>query len=226
MTEERLPLPGYVQRTPARPMPAATPGEGAALSEDEAVAGEVWQEADNVLLLCVVPGETWGDFRGDRFAWDAPTITRPLRRLLDKDGNLAARAGAADPQQKVTENDQEFLMRTLSKDQWKVVARCLRAEVAGAADTCHLCGHSNHGDTDCGEVTSYDHLNGDHECGCPGAADPLRQAVEAIRALRPSTAANDHSESMALRMAYRRGINDALEILHRRVLDDNAPEAG
>ena len=56
----------------------------------EARAGEVWQEADGVLLLCVEPGKWWQDFRGDRVPWDAPTIARPLRLLLDRDGNLAA----------------------------------------------------------------------------------------------------------------------------------------
>lgn len=71
-------------------------GRGGDVDESEARAGEVWQEADNVLLLCVAPGVMWGDFRGDRFAWDAPTIARPLRRLLDADGNLVA-ALAAQP---------------------------------------------------------------------------------------------------------------------------------
>ena len=32
----------------------------------------------------------------------------------------------------VTENPQEFLMRTLSRDQWRVVAECLRTEVDAA----------------------------------------------------------------------------------------------
>lgn len=60
-------------------------------AEVEAERGDVWQEADGVLLLCVQPGVEWQDFRGDRFPWDAPTITRPLRRLLDAKGNLDAR---------------------------------------------------------------------------------------------------------------------------------------
>lgn len=38
----------------------------------------------------------------------------------------------SDERQKVTENPQEFLMRTLSKDQWQVVAECLRIEVDSA----------------------------------------------------------------------------------------------
>lgn len=58
------------------------------VTEADAVAGEVWQEADNVLLLCVVPGEVWGSFLGERIPWDAPLIARPLRRLLDAAGNL------------------------------------------------------------------------------------------------------------------------------------------
>jgi len=58
-------------------------------AEKDAIAGEVWQEADNVLLLCLEPGVAWGDFRGARVPWDAPLIARPLRRLLDREGNLA-----------------------------------------------------------------------------------------------------------------------------------------
>ena len=33
---------------------------------------------------------------------------------------------------------------------------------------CNGCGHPKHGNTECGAVTGYDHLNGDHECGCMG----------------------------------------------------------
>jgi hypothetical protein len=33
MTEQRLPLPSYVERTDARPMPASAPGEGAQIRE-------------------------------------------------------------------------------------------------------------------------------------------------------------------------------------------------
>jgi len=58
--------------------------------EADAIAGEVWQEADNVLLLCVIPNRVWQDFNGQRFPWDAPTVARPLRRLLDRAGNLVA----------------------------------------------------------------------------------------------------------------------------------------
>lgn len=57
-----------------------------ALTEDKATAGEVWQEADNVILLCVEPGVSWRDFNGESVSWDAPTIARPLRRLLDSKG--------------------------------------------------------------------------------------------------------------------------------------------
>lgn len=49
-----------------------------------------------------------------------------LRRLAALDAQIG------DTEQQVTENDQEFLMRTLSRSQWKVVARCLRAEVDAA----------------------------------------------------------------------------------------------
>ncbi len=56
--------------------------------EYEAVAGEVWQEADNVLLLCIKPGVMWRDFRGSDVPWDAPLIAHPLRRLLHANGEL------------------------------------------------------------------------------------------------------------------------------------------
>lgn len=38
------------------------------------------------------------------------------------------RGGTVSTERLVTENDQEFLMRTLTSHQWKVVAKCLRAE--------------------------------------------------------------------------------------------------
>lgn len=66
-------------------------------AEKDALAGEVWQEADNVLLLCVEPGKTWQDFNGQRFPWDAPTVARPLRRLLDRAGNLAPEYSEVTP---------------------------------------------------------------------------------------------------------------------------------
>lgn len=65
-------------------------------AESTALAGEVWQETDGVLLLCVVPGETWGDLRGERVPWDAPLIARPLRRLLDTQGQLVAAPSSID----------------------------------------------------------------------------------------------------------------------------------
>jgi hypothetical protein len=42
-----------------------------------------------------------------------------------------------------------------------------------------------HGDTDCGEVVGYDHLNGDHECGCDGGASDAA-VVQAVNAVQPS----------------------------------------
>lgn len=33
---------------------------------------------------------------------------------------------------------------------------------------CPICRHAKHGDSGCEEITVYDHMNGDHECGCPG----------------------------------------------------------
>lgn len=35
-------------------------------------------------------------------------------------------------------------------------------------NTCGMCHHEAHDTDDCDAVTGYDHLNGDHECGCPG----------------------------------------------------------
>lgn len=61
------------------------------------------------------------------------------------------------------------------------VAAALAAQERGR--TCADCGHPWHSDTDCGEVVGYDHLNGDHECGCPGrrgGADATTAAVEAV----------------------------------------------
>ena len=56
--------------------------------EEDAVAGEVWQEDDGVLLLCIVPGLRWRDWRGADVPWDEPTIARPVRLLLDEWGKL------------------------------------------------------------------------------------------------------------------------------------------
>lgn len=33
---------------------------------------------------------------------------------------------------------------------------------------CASCSHPAHADVECEEITGYDHLNGDHNCGCPG----------------------------------------------------------
>lgn len=62
--------------------------EGAAQAPaDEALAGEVWQESDGVLLLCMVPGKTWRSF-SETVPWDAPGIAYPLTRLVLADGSL------------------------------------------------------------------------------------------------------------------------------------------
>jgi hypothetical protein len=58
-------------------------------NESDAKAGEVWQESDGVLLLCLDPGVTWRDFNGADVPWNAVLIARPLRRLLDAQGHLA-----------------------------------------------------------------------------------------------------------------------------------------
>lgn len=50
----------------------------------------------------------------------------------------------------------------------------VRAVMGILAGRCDLCGHALHGDSECGEAVGYDHLNGDHECGCPGVPDPER----------------------------------------------------
>lgn len=74
-----------------------------ATTVEEALAGEVWQESDGVLMLCIEPGVRWRDFNGDNVPWDAPTIAHPMTRLLDAEGQLvddrvkaAERKGARD----------------------------------------------------------------------------------------------------------------------------------
>lgn len=64
------------------------------------------------------------------------------------------------------------LMREVVYDD--AILAALRS-TAPALDTealanCVLCGHAVHGVTDCDEPIGYDHLNGDHECACPGVA--------------------------------------------------------
>ena len=49
-------------------------------------------------------------------------------------------------------------------------------------EPCDMCQHSPHGDGECPESVGYDHMNGDHECGCPGSiqsrlADAWRQGA-------------------------------------------------
>jgi hypothetical protein len=36
------------------------------------------------------------------------------------------------------------------------------------SESCSQCGHPPHTEGECDAVVGYDHLNGDHECGCPG----------------------------------------------------------
>lgn len=38
--------------------------------------------------------------------------------------------------------------------------------------TCPSCGHPEHADSACEVVVGYDHLNGDHDCGCDDP-DPM-----------------------------------------------------
>jgi hypothetical protein len=33
---------------------------------------------------------------------------------------------------------------------------------------CEMCQHAAHSGGDCEVIVGYDHMNGDHECGCPG----------------------------------------------------------
>ena len=42
------------------------------------------------------------------------------------------------------------------------------AENDAGSESCYWCGHASHEGDECGAVTGYDHMNGDHECGCPG----------------------------------------------------------
>jgi hypothetical protein len=79
--------------------------------EDAAVAGEVWQESDGCLLTVIVPGESWAAFqRGPLLDWHAPTIARPLRRLLDPKGRLVL---AALPSEPVPNEDREALAQAI-----------------------------------------------------------------------------------------------------------------
>lgn len=39
---------------------------------------------------------------------------------------------------------------------------------------CPLCKHAEHGDGECDKQVGYDHLSGDHECGCPGVMGLFR----------------------------------------------------
>jgi|GEM_PF-6401917 len=72
----------------------------------EAAANEVWQEADGTLLACLVPGKQWAAFlRGEPLDWDAPTIVRPLRRVLLADGQLDPALAAAGVPELVAENE-------------------------------------------------------------------------------------------------------------------------
>jgi len=41
-------------------------------------------------------------------------------------------------------------------------------DVTPSVETCLWCGHPPHDGEECGAVIGYDHLNGDHECACPG----------------------------------------------------------
>lgn len=57
-------------------------------SEEKAIAGEVWQEADGCLLCVFEPGKWWFAFGQPYVAWDDKKIIRPLRRVFDKDGKM------------------------------------------------------------------------------------------------------------------------------------------
>jgi len=51
------------------------------------------------------------------------------------------------------------------------------------AAVCGFCGHPFHHEDQCEEITGYDHMNGDHECGCPGTPpgrDELAYLVEGV----------------------------------------------
>lgn len=55
--------------------------------------------------------------------------------------------------------------------------------VISPSGVCHDCGHPKHGVDDCGEVVGYDHINGDHECGCAGASARLSRMLFEAREL-------------------------------------------
>ena len=46
-------------------------------------------------------------------------------------------------------------------------AEILRRTADSMPEVCRGCDHAPHED-ECEEVVGYDHMNGDHECGCPG----------------------------------------------------------
>lgn len=43
---------------------------------------------------------------------------------------------------------------------------------------CIDCEHVSHLGSECDVPVGYDHLNGDHECGCPGTSDLLAEWIE------------------------------------------------
>lgn len=48
---------------------------------------------------------------------------------------------------------------------------------------CKRCGHPEHERDECGVAIGYDHMNGDHECVCPGPATAIsliRELVDSI----------------------------------------------
>ena len=44
---------------------------------------------------------------------------------------------------------------------------------------CDMCDHPLHGNSDCGVEAGYDHINGSHECGCPGSLQAQMQDARA-----------------------------------------------
>lgn len=45
---------------------------------------------------------------------------------------------------------------------------------------CPLCSHSLHEPDDCEAQVGYDHINGDHYCGCPGISEYQRGIADFV----------------------------------------------
>lgn len=64
---------------------------------------------------------------------------------------------------------------------------------------CPKCAHPHHIDTDCGVEVGYDHLNGTHECGCPGEQMPtVGDIADYLEAMNPVEGDNPNRHQIEL----------------------------